>query len=125
MAFSELFVCDACGHDAVLVHAGEWAPGSGGAIVPYSGRGKIGGLANHLWCHGCRSVRPHVFVRLEPPADHAVVAYAEAQAKGCDGRETGPCPECGAPLTWALDGQACPACANGVLRFTGEWEDAA
>jgi hypothetical protein len=124
MAFSELFVCDACGHDAVLVHADEWTPGPNGAILPYLGHGPVGGLANRLWCASCRAVRAFPFVVLDPPADHPVVAYAEAQRLKCDGRETGPCPVCQAPLTWALDGQPCPACADGVLRLTGEWEDA-
>jgi hypothetical protein len=124
MAFSELFVCEACAHDEVLVHAQEWTPGQNGAPVPYPGYGPVGGLANYLWCSACRVVRPFVFVRLDPPATHAVVAYAEAQRLACDGRETGPCPVCRTPLTWELDGQACPVCPAGVLRFTGEWEDA-
>ena len=124
MSFSELFVCDACDHDEVLVHAEEWAPGPGGQIGPYPGYGPIGGLVNRLWCPGCRAVRPFVFVRLEPPGDHAVIAYAEAQRLNRTGRETGPCPDCGVDLTWALDGVPCPACPAGTMRFTGEWEDA-
>jgi len=124
VAFSELFVCDGCERDVVLVHADEWTPGPDGAPLPYPGRGPVGGLLNRLWCPACKAVRPHVFVQLDPPADHAVVAYAEAQRLGCDGTETGPCPVCQTPLTWALDSEQCPACPGGVLRFTGEWEDA-
>ncbi len=124
MAVSELYVCDGCGGDVVLVHAEEWTPGAAGEILPYPGHGPVGGLANRLWCPECCAVRAHAFVRLDPPADHAVVAYAEAQRLGCDGTESGPCPVCAAPLTWELDGCACPACAGGTLRFTGEWEDA-
>lgn len=125
MAFSQLYVCDGCGHDEVLVHAEEWTPGSApGAILPYPGHGPVGGLANRLWCLQCRAVRPHPFVRLDPPGEHPVIAYAEAQRQGCDGNETGPCPVCRAPLTWALDGQPCSACSGGTMRFTGEWEDA-
>lgn len=124
MAFSELFVCDRCSRDVVLVHADEFAPGVEGAILPYPGHGPIGGLVNRVWCPGCRAVVPYPFVRLDPPGDHAVIAYAEAQRLGCDGTETGPCPVCHAPLTWALEGQSCPSCPDGTLRFTGEWEDA-
>lgn len=124
MAFSELFVCDACGHDEVLVHAEEWAPGAAGEILPYPGHGPVGGLVNRLWCPGCRAVQPFAFVTLSPPGEHAVIAYAEAQRRGCDGTETGPCPICRTPLTWDLDTQLCPACGSGKMRFTGEWEDA-
>lgn len=124
MAFSELYVCDACAHDEVLVHAEEWTPGAGGEILSYPGSGPIGGLMNRVWCPRCRAVRPFPFVTLHPPGDHAVIAYAEAQRLGCDGRETGPCPVCAASLTWELNGQLCPACPTGTLRFTGEWEDA-
>lgn len=127
MAFSKLFVCDAaagCGHDEVLVHAEEWAPGPAGETLSYPGEGPVGGLANRLWCPSCRAVRPYRFLTLDPPGDHAVVAYAEAQRLGLDGTETGPCPECGAALTWDLDGVPCPQCGRGTLRFTGEWEDA-
>ncbi len=127
MAFSKLFVCDGtgCGHDEVLVHAEEWAPGpAGGGPLPYPGAGPIGGLLNRLWCPACRAVRPYAFVTLEPPGDHAVVAYSEAQRLGRDGTENGPCPACATLLTWDLDGTPCPRCEAGVLRFTGEWEDA-
>ncbi len=124
MSFSKLYVCDTCGHDEVLIHAQEWTPGPGGATIPYPGYGKVGGLANRVWCGSCRAVRPYAFVTLVPPADHAVVAYAEAQRIGCDGTETGPCPVCQEPLTWNVDGAPCPQCGDGVLRFTGEWEDA-
>jgi hypothetical protein len=124
MAFSELYVCDVCDADRVLVHAEEWAPGAGGAFLPYPGHGPVGGLLNRLWCPGCRAVRPYPFVTLDPPGDHAVIAYAEAQRLGRDGTETGPCRDCGMALTWKLDGEPCPACDRGTLRFTGEWEDA-
>ena len=124
MAFSQLYVCDKCGADQVLVHAEEWQTGPSGEPVPYSGTGRVGGLLNRVWCRTCRAVRPHAFVTLLPPADHAVVAYAEAQRRGCDGTETGPCNVCGTPLTWDVAGEPCAACATGVLRFTGEWEDA-
>lgn len=125
MAFSRLFSCNACSHDEVLVHADEWTPGPNGAILPYPGAGSpVGGLVNRVWCPACGVVRPHVFVRLDPPGAHAVIAYAEAQRLNCDGNETGPCPVCQTPLTWDLDGRPCPACASGTLLFTGEWEDA-
>ena len=124
MAVSELFVCDRCAADRTLVHADEWTPGAGGDILPYPGYGPVGGLANRLWCQTCRAVRAFPFVVLRPPADHAVVAYAEAQRQGCDGRETGPCPVCHASLTWDLEGQSCPDCDVGTLHFAGEWEDA-
>lgn len=126
MAFSQLFVCDGCSLDVVLVHAEEWQPGKGGSgdPVPYPGHGPIGGLLNRLWCPGCRAVRPFVFVRLDPPGDHAVIAYAEAQRLGCTGNETGPCSLCETMLTWEADGERCPSCDGGTLRFTGEWEDA-
>jgi hypothetical protein len=125
MAFSQLYVCDRCESDVVLVHAEEWQPGGqDGEPLPYPGQGPIGGLLNRLWCPQCRAVRPYVFVRLNPPGDHAVIAYAEAQRLGCTGNETGPCPACGTPLTWEVDGQSCTSCAEGTYRFTGEWEDA-
>ena len=124
MAFSQLYVCDRCDADRVLVHAEEWTPGPGGEPLAYRGTGKVGGLLNRLWCPACRAVRPHAFVVLVPPADHAVVAYAEAQRLGCDGNEVGPCPTCGTPLTWNLAGEPCPDCPGGTFRFTGEWEDA-
>jgi hypothetical protein len=123
MAFSKLYVCDACGVDRVLSHAQEWTPGPDGP-VPYPGTGPVGGLLNRLWCPTCREVRLHPFVILSPPADHAVVAYAEAQRLGCDGTEVGPCPVCRESLTWAIEGEPCPACRTGRFRFTGEWEDA-
>ena len=125
MAFSELYVCDRCGADAVLVHAEEWTPGPDpNEPLPYRGGGPVGGLLNRLWCPGCRAVRIYPFLTLNPPGDHAVVAYAEAQRIGCDGSETGPCPVCQTPLIWEAAGQPCPKCAEGTLRFTGEWEDA-
>jgi len=124
MAVSELYVCDRCDGDVVLVHAQEWQPGENGAVLPYPGYGPVGGLANRLWCPTCRAVRPYAFVTLNPPGDHAVIAYAEAQRLGRDGRETGPCPCCGGPLTWEADGVPCPFCDGGTLHFTGEWEDA-
>lgn len=109
----------------VLVHAEEWQPGPAGEIVPYPGYGQVGGLANTLWCGKCTAARRYAFVRLNPPGDHPVVAYAEAQRIGADGSETGPCPVCGEPLTWQLDGESCPACVAGVFQLTGEWEDGA
>lgn len=124
MAFSELFVCDSCDQDVVLIHAQEWQPGSRGEILPYPGYGLVGGLANRLWCATCREVRDYAFVRLDPPATHAVVAYAEAQRLGCTGAEVAPCPVCTQILTWQVDGETCPSCGNGTLHFIGEWEDA-
>ena len=124
MAVSELFGCDQCDFDAVLVHAMEWQPGPKGTMVAYPGYGPMGGLANRLWCRGCHAVRDYAFLTLNPPGDHAVVAYAEAQRLGCTGAETGPCSVCGATLTWEVEGQSCPGCPEGVLRFLGEWEDA-
>lgn len=124
MAVSELYTCDQCDFDVVLIHAMEWAPGPFGRTIAYPGYGVIGGLANRLWCVRCHQVRDYAFVTLNPPGDHAVVAYAEAQRLGCTGAETGPCPECGTELTWQVEGESCPECKNGVLRFTGEWEDA-
>lgn len=124
VAFSKLFVCDVCGRDEVLVHAEEWTPGPSGEPVPYAGHGKVGGLANRLWCPACRAVRPFAFLTLVPLGDHAVIAYAEAQRLGKTGDETGPCPVCAAAMTWDVDGEPCPHCRSGVLRFTGEWEDA-
>jgi hypothetical protein len=122
MAYSELYVCDTCDYDATLVHAEEWQAGRNGEISPYPGYGAFGGLVNRLWCPECQTVRPYVFLRLSPPADHAVVAYAEAQRLGCDGRETGPCPACRTELTWQADTVPCPSCKTGTLRYTGGWE---
>jgi hypothetical protein len=106
----------------VLSHAEEWQPGPGGAVVPYPGFGPVGGLANQVWCGTCRAVRLYVFVRLDPPGDHPVIAYAEAQRLGRTGDETGPCPACGDPLTWEMEGVVCPACEGGRFRETGAWE---
>lgn len=122
MAVSELFVCDQCDSDVVLVHAEEWQPGPRGEILPYPGYGLVGGLVNRLWCPQCRKVQPFAFVHLVPPGDHPVIAYAEAQRQGNNGTETGPCPTCHTPLTWQLDGESCPHCPDGTLHFTGEWE---
>jgi hypothetical protein len=124
MAVSELWVCDDCSDDVVLVHAQEWTPGPDGQIALYEGAGLIGGLVNRVWCPACRAVQPHVFVRLNPPGTHAVIAYAEAQRLGCDGTETGPCPACGTTLVWNLERLPCAKCSEGRYRFTGEWEDA-
>ena len=124
MAFSKLFVCDRCGHDEVLIHAEEWMPGPSGEPLSYPGHGKIGGLANRLWCPTCRAVQPFPFLTLVPPGDHAVIAYAEAQRLAMTGHEVGPCPVCSAAMGWNLEGEHCPRCESGVLRFTGEWEDA-
>jgi hypothetical protein len=124
VAFSELYVCDRCSSDAVLVHAEEWAPSRSGEPIPYPGYGPVGGLANRLWCPSCHAVRVYAFLTLRPAGDHPVVAYAEAQRLGLKGDETGPCPACAAPLTWAMEGLVCAACNEGAYRFTGEWEDA-
>ena len=124
MAFSELYVCDLCSNDIVLVHADLWTPGPDGTPLPYAERNMVGGLLNRLWCGQCRAVRRFPFVTLDPPGDHPVIAYAEAQRLNCTGSETGPCPVCSTPLTWAVDGVPCAACSGGVYRFTGEWEDA-
>ncbi|MBC8103566.1 MAG: hypothetical protein H7Z41_13390 [Cytophagales bacterium] len=124
MAVSELWVCDACGDDAVLVHAQEWTPGPHAEVLPYEGTGPVGGLVNRVWCPDCRRVQPHVFVRLNPPGAHAVIAYAEAQRIGCTGTETGPCPRCGTQLIWNLEALPCAKCPQGTYHFTGEWEDA-
>lgn len=122
MAYSELYACDVCDFDATLIHAEEWQGGRDGEILPHPGYGPIGGLVNRLWCANCRAVRPYVFLRLDPPADHAVVAYAEAQRLGCDGRETGPCSVCNSALTWQAENAPCPSCQQGTLRFMGGWE---
>jgi hypothetical protein len=123
MAYSVLFVCDTCNGDIVLIHAQEWQADSRGQIQPYPGYGKIGGLVNQLWCPLCCMVRPHVIVRLDPPGDHPVIAYAEAQRLGATGAETGNCPECQTLLTWDAHNAPCPHCATGTLHHTGEWGD--
>ncbi|MES2463078.1 MAG: hypothetical protein V4671_21035 [Armatimonadota bacterium] len=124
MAVSELWVCDDCADDVVLVHAQEWTVDSEGQIAPYEGAGTVGGLVNRVWCVSCRKVQPYVFVRLDPPGEHAVIAYAEAQRLGCTGTETGPCPVCSQLLVWDMEGLSCRRCSDGRYRFTGEWEDA-
>lgn len=124
MAVSELYGCDRCDFDVVLVHAMEWQPGPNGAITAYPGYGLVGGLSNRLWCRACHTARDFSFVTLNPPATHAVVAYAEAQRAGNTGAETGPCPVCDNEMTWQAEGEPCPQCPNGVLQFLGEWEDA-
>jgi hypothetical protein len=124
MAVSELWVCDDCSDDVVLIHAQEWTPGSAGQMLPYEGTGQVGGLANRVWCPCCKTVQPHVIVRLNPPGNHAVIAYAEAQRMGCNGTETGPCPICSEMLVWNMEGLPCARCTEGKYRFTGEWEDA-
>jgi hypothetical protein len=124
MAVSELWVCEDCSQDVVLVHAQEWTPGQDGQILPFEGSGLIGGLVNRVWCPSCKVVQPHVFVRLNPPGSHAVIAYAEAQRLGCNGTETGPCPACQTMMVWNMEGLPCAQCNQGRYRFTGEWEDA-
>jgi hypothetical protein len=124
MAFSKLYVCDTCPADVTLVFAEEWTRGTGGRIETYAGWGKVGGLVNRLWCPACHAVQPHLLVQLNPPSDHAVVAYAEAQRLGLKGTETGPCPQCATELLTDIEAVPCPTCETGILRFTGEWEDA-
>ena len=124
MAFSELYVCDRCSGDVVLVHAEVWTSGPAGVPGIHLDGDPVGGLLNRLWCPSCRAVRTFPFVTLNPPGTHPVIAYAEAQRLHCTGAETGPCSVCGAALTWAVDGVPCAACDDGHYRFTGEWEDA-
>ena len=122
MAYSLLFGCDTCPSEAVLIHALEWTKDAVGQNVVYSGSGKVYGLANALWCANCLTVRLFPFVTLNPPADHAVVAYAEAQKLGKQGDETGDCPDCANPLTWKMQNLPCGSCGGGHFRLLGEWE---
>lgn len=126
MAFSRLYACDTCeAGEAMLTFAETWgADSTESAPRAYAGRGKIRGLFSRLWCPSCRSTEPLILVRLDPPADHAVVAYAEAQRHGLTGMETGECLECGTRLMPDAEDEPCALCAVGRLRFVGEWEDA-
>lgn len=127
MAFSRLYVCHACDTgEALLTFAETWGADSDeSAPSAYPGYGKVDGLFSRLWCGGCGTVRPLILLRLLPPPEHAVVAYAEAQRQGLTGYESGPCPICGKALSTSAENVPCPACGEGVLRLIGEWEDAA
>ncbi|MBC7806756.1 MAG: hypothetical protein H7145_11455 [Akkermansiaceae bacterium] len=127
MAFSRLYACDTCeAGEAVLTFAETWgADSSESAPSPYPGFGNVQGLFSMLWCRTCRAVRPCILLRLQPPAAHAVVAYAEAQRQGLTGYEAGVCQECQGALIASGEGEPCPVCAIGTLRLIGEWEDAA
>ncbi|MBC8135839.1 MAG: hypothetical protein H8F28_08145 [Fibrella sp.] len=125
MAFSRLYACDACEMgEALLTFAETWgADSKESAPSPYPGYGNVQGLFNRLWCPSCRRVQPWILLRLQPPAAHAVVAYAEAQRLGLTGYETGICMECRGTLSISAEDEPCPICDAGKLRLIGEWED--
>ena len=126
MAFSRLYACDTCETgEALLTFAETWGADSPeSAPQPYPGYGKVRGLFSRLWCPTCRATQPHVLLRLEPFAEHAVVAYAEAQRLGLTGYEGGVCLACGGALVADAENEPCPECVTGHLRLIGEWEDA-
>ena len=124
MAVSRYFGCDTCDTgEAVLTWAQEWGADSPeSAPGDYPGYGKVAGLFSVLWCDTCQAPHPLILLRLSPPADHAVVAFAEAQRRGLTGSETGACSTCGNPLCGMAENKPCPSCHIGTLRFLGEWE---
>lgn len=126
MAFSRLYACNVCETgEALLTFAETWGADSGeSAPLPYPGYGRVQGLFSRLWCPTCRTVHPYTLLRLQPPADHAVVAYAEAQRQGLTGYETGACTTCGGELMVSAENEPCPNCNSGTLSLIGEWEDA-
>ncbi len=125
MPFSRLFACDQCDSgEALLTFAEEWGVDSDESTPhSYPGYGKVQGLFSRLWCPTCKTVQPYILLSLNPPADHAVVAYAEAQRQRLTGYEAGLCPVCRDPLRISAEDERCPDCATGKLHLVGEWED--
>jgi hypothetical protein len=131
MPYVYVYECNRCHADVEIVLSREFEVTAAGERRDYQypdpdlyewPQRRVSGLWSHLWCPGCRAVREHVLVELEQPAEHPVQAFLTAEARGMTGRETGPCTVCGTPLRLSLEGEPCPACAEGRMVSIGEYE---
>lgn len=131
MPYVYVYECTTCRNDVEIVLSREFEITTAGERVDYRypdanlyewPQRRVSGLWSHLWCPGCRTVRPYVLVELDEPAEHPVQAFLAAEARGLTGRETGPCTECGATLEIRIDGRPCPFCENGEMVSIGEYE---
>src|SRR4051794_8283701 len=76
MPYVYVYQCDRCGYDVEISLSREFSLEADGSRVPYEYPQpdlyewpvkRVSGLWNHLWCPGCRAVRPHVVVELDEP----------------------------------------------------------
>jgi hypothetical protein len=130
MPYVYVYECDRCRGDVEITLCREFRKEADGSRADYHYPDpelyewppkRVSGLWSRLWCPACRAVRSHVIVELDEPAEHPVQAFLAAEAKGMTGMETGPCPECGAPMELEIEGLAC-ACGEGRLVCLGEYE---
>src|SRR4051812_14736087 len=129
MPYVYVYECSGCRRDVEIVLSREFEVTAAGERIDYRypdpnlyewPQRRVSGLWSHLWCPGCRTVRPYVLVELDQPAEHPVQAFLAAEARGLTGRETGPCAECGTGLVLRLDGALCPYCEHGEMVSIGE-----
>src|SRR5579884_3622328 len=99
MPYVYVYQCDHCGRDVEITLCKEFRREAGERVdyeypdpelYEWPPR-RVSGLWSRLWCPRCRTLRPHVLVELDPPAEHPVQAFLAAEARGCTGTEAGAC----------------------------------
>ena len=131
MPYVYVYQCNQCSADVEITLSREFEVTPGGTRVDYRypdpelvewPQRRVSGLWSHLWCPGCRTLRDHVLVELEAPAEHPVQAFLAAEARGLEGMETGPCPVCGMMLEIEPETMDCLTCDGGSLTCIGGYE---
>jgi hypothetical protein len=131
MPYCYVYQCPHCRFDLEIVGAREFCEGPDGtredylypdADTPEWPPKRVAGLWSRLWCSTCRAVQPFVLLELETPSPTPSYAFFAAEERRLTGLEVGPCPECGAMLTFEVEGELCPACDQGQLTLLGEYE---
>jgi hypothetical protein len=131
MPYVYVYECGSCGGDLEITLCREFEERPDGvrtdflypdpSLYEWPPR-KPSGLWSHLWCDGCRGLKPLVLLQADGDVEHPVQLFLAAQARGLTGAENGPCPDCRAPLAVDPEGVLCPACSTGRLRRVGEYE---
>jgi hypothetical protein len=131
MPYCYLYQCPSCQYDVEVVVAREFSTNAAGEREDYRYPARelyewpvrrVAGLWSRLWCPRCQDVRPHILLELPEPTENPAHAFFAAEARGIEGDETGPCPECGTLLTLEVEDAPCPGCGEGRLALLGEYE---
>jgi hypothetical protein len=131
MPYVYVYQCNRCEADVEIVLSKEFRREPGGEAVDFEypppelyewPPRRVSGLWSRLWCPRCKSLRPHVLVELDEPAEHPVQVFLAAEARGLTGGETGPCPTCDTQLLIDLEDEPCPHCEEGRMLSIGEYE---
>lgn len=131
MPYCYVYQCPRCAFDVEVALAREFCYNAGGVREDYQYPGKelhewppkrVAGLWSRLWCPSCRAIRPYLLLELPEPTDNPAHAFFAAEARGMQGDETGPCPECGTPLSTEVEEALCPRCGEARLTLVGGYE---